>query len=103
MLYDKRRDVKAEPFALTSLVAWLEKQPDDEAYDYNCNGKCLLSQYFIAHGFKNVLMWTDCFYHGPEPVPNNGRPDNISGLTMLPPNFDEIMLIRLPHTNAERH
>lgn len=42
----------ADPFSPSSIVAWLEKQPADAAYDY-CNPfNCLLCQYFRACGLK---------------------------------------------------
>lgn len=53
MLYDKRWDkpeVKADPFSLDSLIAWLEKQPADQPYCYENTGKCLHHQYFVAMG-----------------------------------------------------
>lgn len=54
MLYDPKWEVKTDPFTLESLIAWLEKQPDSERYDYTCNGHCLMAQYFTAMGFKGV-------------------------------------------------
>lgn len=51
MLYDPKWEVKTKPdvFSLESLIAWLEKQPADEVYDYmNCHGACLLDQYGAA-------------------------------------------------------
>ena len=48
MLYDKRWDkpeVKADPFSLESLIAWLEKQPANREYDYHKSGQCLIAQW----------------------------------------------------------
>ena len=71
MLYDPKweGEVKADPFKIESLVAWLEKQPADEQYCYLSNGECLLAQYFTAAGFENVRMWTYGFWQGPMPCP----------------------------------
>ena len=55
MLYDKRwekPEVKADPFSLESLIAWLEKQPADKPYDYIDSTNCLLCQYFRSVGFN---------------------------------------------------
>jgi hypothetical protein len=52
-------------FSLESLIAWLEKQPASQAYDYDCNGHCMLAQYFTAKGFENVLMGSYNFDYGP--------------------------------------
>lgn len=51
MLYDKRwdkPDIKADPFSLESLIAWLEKQPAEGEYNYYDNCGCMLHQYFSA-------------------------------------------------------
>lgn len=53
MLYDpkweKHTETKADPFTLESLIAWLEKQPAEKSYNFNCvNGTCLAGQYFRA-------------------------------------------------------
>lgn len=56
MLYDPKWEieVKADPFSLESLIAWLEKQPTAKEYDFcDCNGRCLLDQYAAAMGLKN--------------------------------------------------
>jgi hypothetical protein len=41
-----KREVKADPLSLDSLIAWLEKQPSGEPYCFMSNGHCLLAQYF---------------------------------------------------------
>lgn len=59
MLYDKRWDkpeVKADPFSLESLIAWLEKQPADQHYDYCDGDNCLTAQYLTHCGFKEVFL-----------------------------------------------
>lgn len=66
MLYDKRWDkpeVKADPFSLDSLIAWLETQPSDKEYCYLDNGHCLLGQYFTAMGFNGVQVGGGDFDH----------------------------------------
>lgn len=48
MLYDPKWEVevKADPFSLESLIAWLETMPIDKSYNYmDCDGRCLLGQY----------------------------------------------------------
>ena len=48
MLYDKRWDkpeIKADPFSLESLIAWLETMPADQSYDYACSGQCMMGQW----------------------------------------------------------
>jgi hypothetical protein len=67
MLYDKRwekPEVKADPFKLESLVAWLEKQTASEKYSYMYD-RCLLGQYFEANGFENITMGAAYVTHGP--------------------------------------
>lgn len=42
---------KPDVFSLESLIAWLEKQPANKAYDYeNCEGKCLYGLYAASYG-----------------------------------------------------
>ncbi len=66
MLYDNKRwDVKADPFTLGSLIAWLEKQPGAKRYKYmNCDGRCLYGQYMKSVG----VSWD-------EAAPLVGSPD----------------------------
>ena len=103
MLYDKRWDkpeVKADPFSLDSLIAWLEKQPGDETYCYIESGECLLTQYFTASGYNNVYMFTTGFWHGQDQIPGHaGRDEAIEmgRYTPLPAGFDRIAHAR-PHT-----
>lgn len=61
MLYDPKWDqqTKADPFKIETLIAWLEKQPAETEYCYFSNGKCLLAQYFQAHGFPLSEMRGD--------------------------------------------
>lgn len=58
-------EVKADPFSLESLIAWLEKQPAEESSCYLHSGTCLLSQYFTAQGFKQVNVGGFCVHEGP--------------------------------------
>jgi hypothetical protein len=58
MLYDpkwEKPEVKADPFSLGSLIAWLETKPPAERYCYQDNGGCLLHQYFSHAGFN--VQW----------------------------------------------
>lgn len=53
MLYDPRweQKTKADPFALGSLIAWLEVQPADTNYKWECfSGGCLIGLYSRAIG-----------------------------------------------------
>jgi hypothetical protein len=47
MLYDPKWEVevRAEPFSLESLIAWLEKQPANQSYAWHCQGQCMLGQW----------------------------------------------------------
>lgn len=57
MLYNKNWDkpeVKADPFSLESLIAWLEKMPADETYNYVNGRACLLCQYLTNSGLEGV-------------------------------------------------
>lgn len=58
MLYDPKweQTTQTDPFSLESLIAWLEKQPEDKSYCYTSSGRCLLAQYFTAQGFADVLV-----------------------------------------------
>lgn len=94
MLYDPKweQQTKADPFKLETLIAWLEKQPEGAIYNYNCNGHCLLAQYFTAQGFKHVHMYTTGFFHG-QPVPGwMGEPEaRAHGChTPMPATFDKV-------------
>lgn len=65
MLWDPRREVKADPFELSTLITWLELWPLEKQYDYPEPGRCLLTQYFAAHGFLDVRVGRNHFYSGP--------------------------------------
>ncbi len=58
MLYDAKRWDKTgqDIYELSSLIAWLEKQPADREYCYQDNGACLLGQYFKEMTGKSVLV-----------------------------------------------
>lgn len=58
MLYDPKWEIetKVDPFKTESLIAWLETKRPEARYSYTCNGHCLLAQYFLAHGFKDVSV-----------------------------------------------
>lgn len=65
MLYDKRWDykVKADPFTLESLIAWLEKRLATGRYSYVTCGHCLLAQYFTDCGFIAVRVTPKYLLH----------------------------------------
>jgi hypothetical protein len=58
MLYDPKWgvEVKADPFSLDNLIAWLEKQPAKKTYCFMDSGACLLGQYYIAMGCEKVVI-----------------------------------------------
>jgi len=60
MLFDPRWKIeKADPYALSTLIAWLEKQPAGARYNYSdCTGRCLLGLYLLAH----LVSWSDGSY-----------------------------------------
>lgn len=45
-------EVKADPFSLESLIAWLEKQPANKEYNYCDPHNCALCQYFRDAGLE---------------------------------------------------
>lgn len=52
MLYDPKWQVKADPLALTSVIAWLETQVPTAQFSWSdCDGRCLFSRYLASHGF----------------------------------------------------
>lgn len=85
MLYDTRWDAKveqkADPFTLEALVAWLEKQPAEQSYVYDCGGQCMLAQYFITHGYQGVQVSPEKLYYK-------------GGQRLLPPHFNDIAIAR---------
>ena len=83
MLYDPKWAHLNDPFSLTSLVAWLERQDPAEAYCYSSTGECLLARYFRERGFHRVIMAADFFYHWP-------REDALYEVTALPPRFNDV-------------
>jgi hypothetical protein len=56
MLFNPRWDSTTDPFALGSLIEWLERKLPYETYEYSSCSECLLSQYFRDKGFSNVHM-----------------------------------------------
>lgn len=61
-----KREAKADPLSLDSLIAWLEKQPADQEYDYGCNGTCMLASYFrsVNPNFCSVGTSYASFFDG---------------------------------------
>lgn len=65
MLYDPKWEVetkspvKPDVYALSTLIAWLEKQPTKKEYDFwDCDGACLISQYMTSCGMES-LVWDE--------------------------------------------
>ena len=66
MLYDpkwEKPEVKADPYSLESLIAWLEKQPASMDYCFRDNGNCLLTQYVRSYKPETVWMGIYQFPH----------------------------------------
>lgn len=80
MLYDPKWEVKADPFSLPSLIAWLEMRPKDDLYCYESTGRCLLAQYFKSCGYDNPCAGPDVIYYGPQ----------LRKLIPTPPAFQEV-------------
>lgn len=104
MLYNKNWDkpqVKADPFSLESLVAWLEKQPKRETYCYIDHGRCLLGQYFTDCGFESPHIFSDGYFdHGP--ADDRGRknyPDAFNEIAIgMPRNFSAALVRARKHS-----
>lgn len=47
---EKQYETKPDVFSLEGLIAWLETQPADGAYDYLDGSNCALCQYLRARG-----------------------------------------------------
>jgi hypothetical protein len=58
MLYNPEWEVevKADPFSTVSLIAWLEKQPADRAYDYCYPDTCVIAQYLQSQGVEQYTI-----------------------------------------------
>jgi len=87
MLWDPKWEDKAsaDPFSLTSLILWLERQEPTDWYEYTMCSYCLLAQYFTACGFKDVKMGPKNFTHRDSPF----RVD-------LPKGFNDIAASVMP-------
>lgn len=62
MLYNPKWEIKADPFSLESLIAWLERQPAGGTYDYCDARRCVLCQYFRAVGFPAPIVAMNTVY-----------------------------------------
>ncbi|HWV44071.1 hypothetical protein [Pseudorhodoplanes sp.] len=77
--FEQNTETKPDPFKLETLIAWLEKQPADTPYNYECKEHCLLAQYFCALGYRVQSMgpfsfWTD--------TGNFGLPDGFNDVAV---------------------
>lgn len=64
--HEKEVEVKADPFKLETLIAWLETKNPAEEYQYSNNYKCCLAQYFQAHGYPHACLSSAAVYlNGP--------------------------------------
>jgi hypothetical protein len=57
-------EVKADPFALDTLIAWLERHDPKEHYAYLSCHCCLLAQYFMDQGFDDASVARAYFCYG---------------------------------------
>jgi hypothetical protein len=59
MFLDTKREgevtIKVDPLSLPALIAWLERQPAQNHYDYGCVGHCLAAQYNQFIGRKYTV------------------------------------------------
>lgn len=56
MLYDPKWEkpaVKADPFSLENLIAWLETMPADGEYRWQIPSSCLIGQWVQSTGITN--------------------------------------------------
>lgn len=77
MLYDPKWDIKANPYSLSNLIAWLQTMPPEREYNFGSCQTCALAQYYTYCGFKAVVMGATTFF-------------TESGLFESPEVFDEI-------------
>jgi hypothetical protein len=47
-------ETSSDPFSLSALVAWLEKQPGETEYDFLSCDDCLVARYL-----RDVMGWDD--------------------------------------------
>ncbi len=79
--------VETDVFSLEGLAAWLEQQPGETEYDYDCIGGCLLHIYFTARGLK------------PKYIGSQTWCDEDGGDYDLPAEFNNVAVYH-PHTYA---
>jgi hypothetical protein len=79
--WDKKIEIKADPLAMESLVAWLEQRNPWERYDYGDTRRCPLACYFTAMGYGEVVL-----DHFEVTYAIDGKVCS----TRLPNNFDDV-------------
>jgi hypothetical protein len=73
MLYNTNWETPQNVLSRESLIAWLEKQPPEQLYDYMaCEGACLYGQYMAHHG----ISWQES---GASPVFTEKNPSLLKG------------------------
>lgn len=88
MLYNKdwdKPEVKADPYSLESLIAWLEKQPTEQKYCFMDNGGCLFFKYFSAMGVPVYSVGGD-YYRTESGGDRHFFPDNFSRIAAGEPH-----------------
>lgn len=59
MLWNKnwdKKEVKTDPKSIDSLIAWLEKQPSGQEYNYRFADECLVAAYFKSAGIYEGML-----------------------------------------------
>lgn len=54
--FDKQAETKAGPLTRETLIAWLERQPENQEYDYIEADSCMAAQYLKAHGVRSFIV-----------------------------------------------
>lgn len=104
MLYNKNWDkpeVKADPFSLESLIAWLEKMPAEQEYCFMDNGDCLFFKYFSAMGVPVYSIGGD-YYSTEYGGELHFFPDNFPYIAAQAPHAFGAALDRARKALAER-
>jgi len=72
MFYDPKWDKpegEVDPFNIDTLIAWLQKKPAYDTYNYTNCRSCMLAEYFREYGFWSVDVDYATSVHGNKPLP----------------------------------
>lgn len=78
--------VKADPFSLDALIAWLRTKDADSKYCFSDNGFCLFAQYALALGIKKPYVTAGAIFENGE---FSGRMRKPSGREVLLPGCQD--------------